>query len=519
MIKDLFYGFLHELLRLSYRKEAKRYQNGLNHARKIQTEKLLAILSKNQNCAYGKRYRFAECHSVIDFRRFVPLTVYEDYLPYIDRIKRGEQKILTEEAVLLFEPTSGSSSAHKLIPYTKGLKAEFQKGIQPWLYDLYTHYPQIKYGKSYWSITPATQRGYTEGGISIGFEEDAAYFGKVQKYIMEHIFARPKGIAAETDMERFFFKTCLTLLKTKNLTLISVWNPSYLFILLDYIKMHREALLCHLSPSRKAEINSWLQAETYDRVWTKLAVISCWCDGHASQYHARLTAMFPRALIQPKGLLATEGFITFPLVGKNGAALSIYSHFFEFRSLRDGSYAEIDELKKNMQYEIIITTSGGLYRYCLKDMIEVTDYDADSGMPLVRFVGKVDKTSDLYGEKLNEVFVQKVIERFVDADCFYLVAPEKDRYVLYVDSEMPSATETAVDNALRENFHYDYCRKLGQLKCLKIFCLTGNARAAYLKECTIQGMRLGDIKSTALALNGGWDKIFEGKYVKFPDHP
>jgi len=42
---------------------------------------------------------------------------------------------LTEEPVLLLEPTSGSTSAKKLIPYTRGLQREFSSAIGKWLWD------------------------------------------------------------------------------------------------------------------------------------------------------------------------------------------------------------------------------------------------------------------------------------------------------------------------------------------------------------------------------------------------
>ena len=53
---------------------------------------------------------------------------------------------------------------------------------------------------------------------------------------------------------------------------------------------------------------------------------------------------------------------------------------------------------------MILTTSGGLYRYRLKDIVRVTGFAGS--VPLIKFMGKQDKVSDLFGEKLNERFVQ-----------------------------------------------------------------------------------------------------------------
>jgi len=75
------------------------------------------------------------------------------------------------------------------------------------------------------------------------------------------------------------------------------------------------------------------------------------------------------------------------------------------------------------------------------------------------------------------------------------VAPEVDHYVLYIKSKyMPEG----VDEALRSNFHYDYCRKLGQLKPLKIFKLRGDPEREYINACIANGQRLGDIKPALL---------------------
>jgi hypothetical protein len=82
--------------------------------------------------------------------------------------------------------------------------------------------------------------------------------------------------------------------------------------------------------------------------------------------------------------------------------------------------------------------------------------------------------------------------------------------VLYIKS---GKIPVNIEEALRENFHYDYCRKLGQLKELRIFKLTGDPEQEYMKECVRRGQRLGDIKPVALHLQGGWDSIFKGEYL------
>ncbi len=65
-------------------------------------------------------------------------------------------------------------------------------------------------------------------------------------------------------------------------------------------------------------------------IWPYLTLISCWTSAYAKTYVSDIMQYFPGVDIQGKGLLATEGIISFPLVGKNGYVLSAQSHFFEF---------------------------------------------------------------------------------------------------------------------------------------------------------------------------------------------
>lgn len=243
--------FVNTLICSLYKKEYEKYMSCKN-IKEVQEEKLKEILEKNKDTLYGKKYNFSEIKTPEEYREKVPLTNYEDYLEYIELIKNGEKNILTKEEIILLEPTSGSTSSSKLIPYTEGLKREFQAGIKPWIYSLYNNFPEIKKGKSYWSVTPmATEKKYTSGGIPIGFEEDSEYFGKIENYLMDIIFASPKNIKLEKDMDNFYLKTAVKLLETKNLSLISVWSPSFLLLLIQYIEKNKEKLLKNFIQKKK----------------------------------------------------------------------------------------------------------------------------------------------------------------------------------------------------------------------------------------------------------------------------
>jgi hypothetical protein len=524
---------VNSLCRLAYRNEYRSFSGMLyaqdtdksrQSVKKVQERKLLQILGANQSCEFGRHHDFNRLKSVEDFQSKVPLSVYGDYEEAIGKIKAGKQNVLTEEDVLLLQPSAGSTAAVKLIPYTKSLKAEFQKGIRPWIHDLYRNVPEIQWGRSYWSVTPAaTGNKNSGGGITVGFEDDKAYFGSWESRLFDLIFAVPGAVARVNSMEEFYYQTALALLDCPDLTLISIWNPSFLLLLLEYMENNSGRLVQGIAVRHKrrgAEVQRILREKDYGKLWTRLKVISCWADANARACAEKLQRLFPGVKIQGKGLLATEGFISFPLVGHDGAALSLKSHFFEFQSIDDRKIRLAHELLPGRDYAVIMTTSGGLYRYQLRDIVTVTGFAG--AIPLVKFAGKQDKVSDLFGEKLNERFVETALERAGLSGDFRMLAPETDHYVLYVrfnggfgrfgDEERLSLAEN-IEAKLRENFHYDYCRRLGQLKRLRIFQLTGSPDGEYLNECVKRGQRLGDVKPAALHLQSGWHHVFQGQYL------
>ena len=98
----------------------------------------------------------------------LPLTDYDDDRDAIDRIRRGEQNVLTTEPVLLLQPTSGSTSGTKLIPYTASLQDEFGRAIDPWIWSLYSTWPKLLLGRHYWTISPTTPPATAGGTVPVG---------------------------------------------------------------------------------------------------------------------------------------------------------------------------------------------------------------------------------------------------------------------------------------------------------------------------------------------------------------
>ncbi|MBK6792934.1 MAG: GH3 auxin-responsive promoter family protein [Anaerolineales bacterium] len=513
------------------RKAAKDFHQASQNVAETQAGILRNYLTKNENTSYLKT------KLPITNYQSLPLTTYEDYLPYIDRIANGEQDILTRDPVQLFELSSGSTSASKMIPYTRTLKREFGFGLSAWIHDLYTHHPALMAGPAYWSISPLTSGPRrTPAGIPIGFEEDSAYLGSFGSVIESSLMAVPNFVKHIQDVDDFRYVTLLYLLRCEDLRLISVWNPTFLTLLLAPFETWWDSLLKDIadgtitppnqSPIPNSQFPNKPRSRTlskitptnYPSIWQHLSLISCWADGASEPYAKELQSHFPNVTIQPKGLLATEAFISFPLTGYDGGALAVTSHYFEFLA-ENGDIFLAHQLEKEKKYSVIVTTGGGLYRYQLNDIVEVTDFY--NQIPCVKFIGKADKVSDFFGEKLNEQFVAGVLkELFAKHNLnptFYMLAPDDTppfHYTLYIELAGNSTTQlsdhltTELDNSLRTNFHYDYCRKLGQLAETQTVQVKDGG-AAYIRACQGRGQKLGDIKPSVLQRSTGWGDVFK----------
>lgn len=534
--------------------ESLRLRRALADIAGAQERLLLQTLRGNRDTEFGRRLGFAGIQSVADYQSRVPLSTYEDYREAVGRIEAGERHVLTTGDVLMMEPTSGSTAATKHIPYTAALKTEFGRGIAPWLTDLYQHDPRLMCGKAYWSVTPVAHHNEkTAAGIPIGFEEDDEYFGRFQRYLVRAAMAVPGLVRLIDDIDAFRYVTLLFLLRNRSLALVSVWNPTFLSLLVEPLPLWWQRLAADIAhgtlsppapiagellgrlqslnppdPRRARQIRAVFQkhtgpGEVHTGLWPNLRLISCWADATAAVYARRLARLFPRARIQGKGLIATEGFVSLPVTGRAGAMPAIRSHFLEFLPAA-GEPARpllVHELEDEQCYEVIVTTGGGLYRYRLLDLVRVVD--RYRGCPLIRFVGKAANVSDRFGEKLNERHVRQALDvllnrRGINPD-FAMVAYEESfgrpAYVLFIEAHGQRDAAlyllgADLEAALTENYHYQYCRKLGQLAPLRVVRVERDGMATYLAVCQRHGQRLGDIKPVALHRMSGWAEHFRG---------
>lgn len=472
---------------------------------------------RNARTEFGRRYEFSSIRDVDAYRDRLPVRGYSGFASDIRRIADGAPNVLTAEPVIAFEETGGTSAGAKLIPYTANGLAAFRRGVLPWLSDLSRARPGAAIGSAYWAISPAGRPSRrTSGGIPIGLESDAAYFGSDLAPAFLAVSAVPPAAGMVRDMATWQYLTLRCLLDRDDLTFVSVWNPSFFSILADSIAIHADTLarslrdgvvgvkashgwtaVFHPRPERSRLLEKAISGQSPDlaALWPGLDTVSCWTDGTAGPAAGRLAAMLPQAWMQGKGLLATEGMVTLPLAEYRHPVPALTSTFLEFIDSR-GASRLVHELVEGECYRTVITTESGLYRYDLGDRVLCCGVKAR--VPMLRFLGRADNVSDLVGEKLDESFVTASLAGLTGFATLVAIGGAAPRYVAVVDEhENVSALARVIDKRLCANPQYAYARQLGQLAPVRAMFVAG-AERKYFEWQVRQGRRFGDVKPPAL---------------------
>src|SRR5215475_864499 len=115
----MFRKLLYTAFGLKGSAEARRFEAATANARSVQVEKLMELVARNADTAFGREHGFASIKTVSDFQESVPIREYEGFGGYINRIAAGEKAVLTTDDPFMFATTSGTTGARKLIPITR----------------------------------------------------------------------------------------------------------------------------------------------------------------------------------------------------------------------------------------------------------------------------------------------------------------------------------------------------------------------------------------------------------------
>lgn len=436
------------------------------------------------------------------YRRAVPVRRYEDFRPWLDPLIDGEAQALSGEAPVAFELTGGSTGGRKPLPLTPALMLSFQRGLAAWMADLALGWPGVQAGRAYFAVSPALRVAPPPlGAWPVGLPSDLAYFGDLAPAMAPLLLFAPE--IAAIDALRFWQEATLALmLGAEDLSLISVWSPSFLTGLLDALAARPEAMLRALSngvagvPPNPARARALERSELApSAVWPNLSLISAWADASSAAPFADLARAMPGVAMQGKGLLATEGLFTLPFREFADPVPASLSAVLEFRD-DEGAVHAPQALTEGETYDLIASPIGGLPRYLIGDRLRCTGW-AMPGVPMLRFVGRGGSATDLAGEKLPEAFVLSCLESAGLAAILVAVDGPPARYCVVLKAAALPAQHAALEAALRQNPQYALARDLGQLGPLQPLVIPD--AAARLRAHRLRlGHRLSDVKPPVL---------------------
>lgn len=435
--------FIAKLVKYLCRQRHTLFIENLRRPKLIQQQLQKELFQAHFQSPYGRHLK-AKCWEEI------PIVAYGDIQFWI------EQGGITREKIVDWVETSGSTHRSKKIPYTRSLKKSFLSLFKIWAYDLLSNVLDENPGKIFMSLSPP---------VASGVKDDREYLSPLLRMLL-----RPYLVLPPTTAHNYRAHLIKTLQKERGLGVISIWNPTYLLNVLDDLK------------------------GDVGEAWPHLKLISCWTEGWAAEQAQALQRKFPHIYIQGKGLLATECPVTLPLHGAFGPVPLIDEVFLEFED-GSGTLLTLDQVRMGETYELIISQRGGLLRYRLGDQVKVGPLYYNT--PCLNFVGKAGKVSDMVGEKLDEIAVEKALREETELVAPWVLLPLSSphhgcRYLLVTEQ----ATEKG-EKALQTIYHYRIARitgQLGELETRIVPHLSKTLHSFYLK----QGLNWGDIKDPKL---------------------
>jgi hypothetical protein len=483
--------------------DARRFEGSTYDAMAAQRKKLLSIVRANRDTEYGRAHGFGSIEDVNDYQRNVPINSYESLAPHIDRMADGETNILTAEAPLMFALTSGTTGKAKLIPVTSSSLTEFNHAVQTHTWRALEDHPEA--GAGQFLVTSSRDvEGRTAAGIPYGAM--SGFVVRRQPALVRSRFALPYEVGLITNVELKYYLT-LRMALASPVTALSSLNPSTIVLLCQKLQQYAEELIrdvrngtatglgplpewlegvmsARLSPNprRADELAALLRSSGELRpteIWPDLAIVLCWKGGTMPLYFRQLQRWFPGLPIRDRGYLASEGCGSIPLTDAGCAgALAITTSFFEFipveaRDQPNPPVLTCAELQPNRDYYVLFTTSAGLYRYDINDVVRVVDYYHD--IPLIEFVRKGRGMTSLTGEKLAEQQVTAAMLGTLDglgsddAVRHFAAVPQfgsPPRYAFFLELGQPLADDQLqrlagkLDHALcTENVEYETKRE------------------------------------------------------------
>ncbi len=332
------------------------------------------------------------------FQKRVPLRVYEEFVPYIDRIKVGEANVLWPGTCSLFATSGGTTSGRtKLIPVTEALLQHFRKAARDSLlyYTARVGHTGIFQGRHLYlggSGTPTPLEG-TKEHSAFSCDPSGIAALNLPKWADE-LFYEPGAEIARIPEWQAKIKAIADRTVGQDITLLG-GIPSW-------IENLAQAVLAR-------SVHGKIRPTYLKAVWPNL---ECFVHGGVpiGPFAEGLRAVLGPQVNFHEVYPASEGFIaaqdsdaTFGL-----RLMADVGVFFEFLPMREFMESRIGPLgartvplagvKPGMDYALVMTTPGGLCRYVLGDVVRFVSTD----IPRLIYMGRTKLQLNVFGEHVIE---------------------------------------------------------------------------------------------------------------------
>lgn len=440
-------------------------------ADQIQKKILTEILTRNVDVEYLQRHGIKGRIDHETFKKLIPVISYEDIKSDIDRIFNGDTSpILCSEPIAeLFLSSATSGGDHKLFPMTK---QDSERRFDHWVLPLQVmsqYIPDFEKGKGLYFlfIKPEIK---TPGGLTVNVATTSLFkssrFQEQRHYYLN--FTSPIETIHCSDYYQSKYSQLLCgLCQRKQVLRIGAAFAIGFIQVIRFLENHWP-LLCNdirtgtLNPKitdpsvREAvmkilkrpdpQLADCIEAEcdrsswqgVIPRLWPNAKYIDTINTGSMSQYIPTLNYYGDGLPLVSSRYVTTEshmGVNLNPLCKPNEVSYTLIPTFnyFEFLPVHREIDQSVDsflerkttildvkiqrelvdlvDVKLGQEYEPIITTYSGLYRYRLGDILRVTGFKNNS--PQFSFVCRKNAVLNIDAEKTDELEIQKAFNNSV----------------------------------------------------------------------------------------------------------
>lgn len=341
------------------------------------------LIGSGQFTEYGKKYGFEHIDSIADFQKNVPINDYETLKPYIQRIFEGNQNILWPSPITWFAKSSGTTSdKSKFIPVSKeSLDDNHYRGGRDVLALYLKDNPDSKLTSGKCLILG--------GSHQINQLNAASFFGDISAVMLQNMpfagkmFRLPElSIALMNEWEEKIERMAHSTIK-ENVTYIA-GVPTWTTVLIKRIfEITGKNNLVDIWPNLELYCHGGVNFTPYRRQFEQFIP--------STQMHYRETYN------------ASEGFFAAQDKEDEEGMLLFLNHgiFYEFMPMEEYGKENprtltLKEVETYKNYALVISTTGGLWRYLVGDTIQFTSLEPFR----IKVSGRLKHFINAFGEEV-----------------------------------------------------------------------------------------------------------------------